>query len=92
VERATLDQFETAYQIVAEYYEVLAVVARETPEEFRREYFARGSGLWLARVGGNLAGSRWGRSRPTRSRVIGWRTGIDAWSTSARATARSACS
>jgi GNAT superfamily N-acetyltransferase len=57
VERATLDQFETAYQIVAEYYEVLSVVARETPEEFRREYFARGSGLWLARVGGNLAGS-----------------------------------
>jgi GNAT superfamily N-acetyltransferase len=56
VERATLDEFQIAYEIVAEYYEVLSVVARETPEEFRREYFARASGVWLARVGPNLAG------------------------------------
>src|SRR5262249_26430471 len=33
------------------------VVARETLEEFRREYFGQGKGVWLAWAGPSLAGS-----------------------------------
>jgi ribosomal protein S18 acetylase RimI-like enzyme len=56
IERATPDQAETAYAIVAEYYESLHVVARETTEEFRKEYFGPSSGVWLAWIGSSLAG------------------------------------
>ena len=55
VERATLAQADLAYAIVAEYYEALRVVARETPDEFRKEYFGRASGFWLAWVGSEIA-------------------------------------
>jgi GNAT superfamily N-acetyltransferase len=57
IERAGPDQAETAYAIVSEYYEALGVVARETPEEFRREYFGPARGIWLAWVGSSLAGA-----------------------------------
>lgn len=56
VERATLNQSDLAYAIVAEYYEALKVVARETAAEFRDEYFGPVSGFWLAWFGANLAG------------------------------------
>jgi GNAT superfamily N-acetyltransferase len=56
VERVTLPQVEVAYAIVAEYYQALRVVARETSEEFRKEYFAPASGFWLAWVGSELVG------------------------------------
>lgn len=56
IQRATLDQAEIAYAIVAEYYEILRVVRRETRDDFGKEYFRRVSGLWLARVGSSLAG------------------------------------
>src|SRR5262249_33749357 len=56
IERAALDQAEIAYALVAEYYESLRVVARETPGVFRDEYFAPAAGVWLAWVGPNLAG------------------------------------
>jgi len=56
VERATLKQSDAAYAIVAEYYEALQVVARETKAEFRNEYFGPASGLWLAWFGSSLAG------------------------------------
>ena len=56
IERAAPDQAETAYAIVAEYYEALRVVARETRDGFRKEYFGRASGVWLAWVGASLAG------------------------------------
>jgi len=57
VERARPEQCGIAYQIVAEYYEALSVVQRETAPRFREEYFAPGSGLWLAWAGANLAGA-----------------------------------
>jgi GNAT superfamily N-acetyltransferase len=57
IERARTDQAETAYAIVCEYYEALDVVARETLGEFRREYFGRARGFWLAWVASSLAGS-----------------------------------
>jgi len=56
IERAAPGQLDAAYAIVAEYYEGLRVVARETPEQFRSEYFAPASGVWLAWAGLNLAG------------------------------------
>ena len=56
VERAILAQADIAYSIVAEYYEALRVVARETPQEFRNEYFLPVSGVWLAWAGPGLAG------------------------------------
>jgi ribosomal protein S18 acetylase RimI-like enzyme len=56
IERATSHQFDVACSIVAEYYEALRVVARETPEEFRAQYFNRTSGVWLAWQGSELAG------------------------------------
>lgn len=56
VERTTPDQIEAAYAIVAEYYEALHVVARETPGEFRNEYFGPASGFWWAWMGSNLSG------------------------------------
>jgi len=56
LERATSDQAATAYAIVSEYYEGLRVVARETREEFRKEYFGPASGVWLAWIGSSLAG------------------------------------
>ena len=57
VERATLNQVDMAYAVVAEYYEALHVVARETAGEFRDEYFGPASGFWLAWFGSSLAGS-----------------------------------
>lgn len=56
VQRASIDLADSAYAMVAEYYESMSVVARETPEEFGKEYFGPASGVWLAWAGPHLAG------------------------------------
>ncbi len=56
VERAPAAEAETAFSIVAEYNEAVGVVVRDAPGTFVSEYFADGSGVWLARVAGELAG------------------------------------
>lgn len=48
VERATVERVEDAYRIVQEYYDAVDVVVREDAEEFTREYFGAGGGIWLA--------------------------------------------
>ncbi|HTZ47722.1 MAG TPA: GNAT family N-acetyltransferase [Verrucomicrobiae bacterium] len=48
VYRATVEQIEVAYGIVQEYYEAAAVQVREGREEFARQYFEEGAGVWLA--------------------------------------------
>jgi GNAT superfamily N-acetyltransferase len=39
---------EEAYAIVREYYDAVDVVVRDDANEFGREYFGVGSGIWLA--------------------------------------------
>lgn len=46
--RASEGQMELAYGIVQEYYAAARVVLRESHEEFERQYFADGAGVWLA--------------------------------------------
>lgn len=47
---------EEAYAIVREYYEAVDVVVREDVEEFAREYFEPGAGVWLANDGEAVVG------------------------------------
>src|SRR5437868_3011220 len=54
--RASAAEIDTAFGLVGEYYERANVVARESREEFAKEYFAAGRGFWLARGDGELAG------------------------------------
>ena len=56
IRQATRNELEAAYGVAEEYFETMGVVAREGPEEFRREYFGEGRGLWLARYGHDIAG------------------------------------
>jgi GNAT superfamily N-acetyltransferase len=56
VYRATLNQADVAYRIVREYYEAAAVLAREGSEEFERQYFGEGAGVWLAENDGDVVG------------------------------------
>ena len=56
VRRAGGEEAALAYALVEEYYHAAQVVARESPEEFRREYFRARAGLWLAWQGPRLAG------------------------------------
>jgi len=48
VYRASRDQIELAYGIVREYYEAAAVVARDEPQDFAKQYFGACAGVWLA--------------------------------------------
>jgi GNAT superfamily N-acetyltransferase len=50
IRRASPEDFDAAYRIVAEYYEAAEVVARDTKEEFRIAYFGERSGVWLALI------------------------------------------
>jgi ribosomal protein S18 acetylase RimI-like enzyme len=54
--RARLEEADTAFSLVREYFEMAGVVLREDPEKFIQEYFGEGQGLWLVRVEGGLAG------------------------------------
>jgi GNAT superfamily N-acetyltransferase len=56
IRRATPAELQDAYLIVLEYYEAAAVQKRETQEEFLRDYFAAGTGFWLARSGDHIIG------------------------------------
>lgn len=56
VYRASLEQFEQAFAMVAEYYEAVQVVVREDREAFREQYFAEGSGVWLATLENEIVG------------------------------------
>lgn len=56
VHRARLWEADAAYSIVSEYYEEVGVVARDDKAAFEQEYFADGTGIWLAEVDGDLAG------------------------------------
>jgi GNAT superfamily N-acetyltransferase len=54
--RARLEEADAAFCLVREYFEMAGVVLREGQEKFIEEYFGEGRGLWLAGVGGELAG------------------------------------
>jgi GNAT superfamily N-acetyltransferase len=56
IRRANLAEVETAFRLVEEYFGALKIVKREDQQEFTREYFGDGRGLWLARVNRELAG------------------------------------
>lgn len=45
-----------AFQLVDEYNQAVDVMVRDSPESFARDYFAAGSGLWLAQCQHQLAG------------------------------------
>jgi GNAT superfamily N-acetyltransferase len=56
VYRAASEQAELAYAIVQEYYKAAAVVVREEREEFARQYFVEGGGVWLAEAEDDVVG------------------------------------
>lgn len=56
IRKASLEDLDAAYKIVAEYYEAAAVVARDTKEEFRAAYFGERSGIWLAAFDEKMVG------------------------------------
>lgn len=56
VDRAERRDREQAWAIVAEYYEAVGVIVRDNPDEFEREYFCEGAGVWLARAEGEVVG------------------------------------
>jgi ribosomal protein S18 acetylase RimI-like enzyme len=45
-----------AYQLVEEYNEAVGVILRDSPDSFQRDYFAPGTGLWLAQCGRDVVG------------------------------------
>jgi ribosomal protein S18 acetylase RimI-like enzyme len=56
IERVGLDHVDEAYAIVREYYEAVDVVVRDDADEFAREYFGAGSGIWLASEDSEVVG------------------------------------
>jgi GNAT superfamily N-acetyltransferase len=56
IRRAGPAELDAAYGIVAEYYEAVQVVARESRERFAQDYFAATAGVWLAWMDGQIAG------------------------------------
>ena len=56
VHRATLEEIDLAFTLVNEYYAEAKVIARENREQFEQQYFAEGSGVWLASLNGETAG------------------------------------
>ncbi len=56
VHRATLTELEAAYDIVSEYYDAVSVLVRDDRAVFEREYFADGTGIWLATIDGEIVG------------------------------------
>lgn len=54
--RAGPSEVEAAYAVVAEYYEAMQVVAKESKERFVQDYFGPEAGLWLAWIDGQIAG------------------------------------
>lgn len=56
VQRAQAEDIDTAWRIVAEYYEAANVLARDSRECFAQVYFEDGAGVWLARIGEDIVG------------------------------------
>lgn len=56
IERALLNRMDEAYAIVREYYDAVDVAVRDDADEFAREYFGDGSGIWLAYEDGKAVG------------------------------------
>jgi GNAT superfamily N-acetyltransferase len=56
VYRAEGSQIESAYGIVKEYYQAAAVVVREDADQFAKDYFGAGTGVWLAEDDGRIVG------------------------------------
>jgi len=56
IRRANQEESEAAYALVREYFDQAGVVARESPEEFQKEYFRERAGLWLAWQGERIVG------------------------------------
>jgi ribosomal protein S18 acetylase RimI-like enzyme len=56
ISRAGPDDLDHAWAIVTEYYDAVAVVAREDRPAFSSAYFNEGSGFWLARTSAEVVG------------------------------------
>jgi len=56
IRRATPAELRDAYTIVSDYYQAASVVQRDTEDDFLRDYFCAGSGVWLARFGEGIIG------------------------------------
>ena len=56
IRRASPAELDAAYGIVAEYYQAVRVVARESKARFAQDYFAAAAGVWLAWMDGQIAG------------------------------------
>ncbi len=56
IRRSEAAELNDAWAIVTEYYEAIGVVEREGPEAFAANYFGEGTGIWLARIGDEVAG------------------------------------
>jgi GNAT superfamily N-acetyltransferase len=54
--RAAKSQIDLAYGIVKEYCAVASVVVRDEQQEFERQYFGDGAGVWLAESGDGVVG------------------------------------
>lgn len=54
--KADATQIDLAFGLVQEYYQAARVVVRENRGEFAEQYFADGSGVWLARVDNEVVG------------------------------------
>jgi GNAT superfamily N-acetyltransferase len=54
--RAEVTQIDLAFALVQEYYAAARVMIREDRDEFRRQYFGDGAGVWLAPADGAVVG------------------------------------
>ena len=56
IRRVPTTDGEAAWNIIEEYYEAAAVVARDAKDDFTRIYFRDAAGIWLATVENNVVG------------------------------------
>jgi GNAT superfamily N-acetyltransferase len=56
VHRARLEDVESAFALVAEFYETAGVEVREDQAQFEQQYFVGGAGVWLAEVHSEVVG------------------------------------
>jgi GNAT superfamily N-acetyltransferase len=56
ISRATANDAAIAWRIVNEYYDAVQVIVREDEREFIDYYFGPDSGIWLARIHGDVVG------------------------------------
>jgi GNAT superfamily N-acetyltransferase len=56
IHRACLEEIESAFALVTEYYEEVGVELREDRAQFEEQYFAGEAGVWLAFLHGQAVG------------------------------------